>query len=422
MALLSGAGRLSPPARSLPGPRRRMPVRSPNALPASSVDFVAVQADGTPVRRPAGLRGRDPDRRSRAGRARAAPRRDCARRRPPPASRTDPAPPFGTNDERRVRPQLRPRRRRGVVRAGREQQLRSAVEGLIAHLTPADRLMMVALPFGGVELPFTSQPARIRLAMGRIAGPGQPQRDRIRAGLPHAPLSRIVRSLPAHPAGGRIAAHAGAVHRRHGRAAPRCADGARAWHVRAADQAFRRVAAAAGIARANFYVMQPADIGMSGSAWRATIGGVGDQGSDNPLEGIEHLAGVTGAARLSLDAAGPASLLPVARESSAYYEAEIEPERNDASSGRSRRLAVRVTRRGVTTRSPAGDHVHRATAAGRRSAPDRERHPRVDRQLHRRPAAHRRLHRARRGRPPPRRHCGRSRRMRPRRSPRSAPC
>ena len=96
--------------------------------------------------------------------------------------------------------------------------------------------------------------------------------------------------------------------------------------------------------------MQPADIGMSGSAWRATIGGVGDRGSDNPLEGIEHLAGVTGGAHLPLDATGTAALFRVARESSAFYEAELEPERGEVF-GRSRSLAVRVGRRDVTVRA-----------------------------------------------------------------------
>ena len=95
--------------------------------------------------------------------------------------------------------------------------------------------------------------------------------------------------------------------------------------------------------------MQPADIGMSPSLQRSTIGGVGDRGSDNPLEGIEHFAGVTGGARLSLDATGTASLLRVAKESSAYYVAELEPVRDEVF-GRSRHLSVRVARRGVTVR------------------------------------------------------------------------
>jgi hypothetical protein len=113
---------------------------------------------------------------------------------------------------------------------------------------------------------------------------------------------------------------------------------------------FRRVAAAAGAARANFYVMQPADAGLGTSISRPTLGGAGDRGSDNPLEGIEHLTGVTGGVRLALDAAGTASLRRVERETSAYYVAELEPTAGEPL-GRSRPLSVRVTRRGVSVRS-----------------------------------------------------------------------
>ncbi len=86
------------------------------------------------------------------------------------------------------------------------------------------------------------------------------------------------------------------------------------------------------------------------SAGAIRIGGVGFAGSDNPLEGIEHLTGSTGGVRLPLDARGTGALLRVASESSAYYEAELVPEQ-DETFGRSRTLAVRVLRRDVTVRA-----------------------------------------------------------------------
>jgi len=113
---------------------------------------------------------------------------------------------------------------------------------------------------------------------------------------------------------------------------------------------FRHVASAASAARANLYVMQPVDVGMRASLPRPTPGGVGDIGSDNPLEGIEHIAGVTGGTRLSLDATGTGALLRVAKESSAYYVAELEPVSGEVF-GRSRPLGVRVSRRGVAVRA-----------------------------------------------------------------------
>jgi hypothetical protein len=53
---------------------------------------------------------------------------------------------------------------------------------------------------------------------------------------------------------------------------------------------------------------------------------------------------------LSLDATGTASLLRVARETSSYYVAELEPLPKEAF-GRSTALSVRVSRRGVTVRA-----------------------------------------------------------------------
>jgi len=113
---------------------------------------------------------------------------------------------------------------------------------------------------------------------------------------------------------------------------------------------FRHVATAASAARASVYVAQPADIDIRASLPRPTPGGVGDIGSDNPLEGIEHITGVTGGTRLMLDATGTGSLLRIAKESAAYYSAELEPVSSDVF-GRSRPFGVRVARRGVTVRA-----------------------------------------------------------------------
>jgi len=55
------------------------------------------------------------------------------------------------------------------------------------------------------------------------------------------------------------------------------------------------VGSAAGAARAHFYVIQPEAIMASTALNRPEgIAGSGFRGSDNPIEGLEHLAGVTG--------------------------------------------------------------------------------------------------------------------------------
>jgi hypothetical protein len=222
---------------------------------------------------------------------------------------------------------------------------------LLTQLTPADQTMVVALPFGGVKVPFTSEPARVRLAMAAVSSQG----SRNETGSELACRTRrFLESLDGffRDQGGRGSPLTVAVFTA-GLAGPR-RDAAMALapgmcELLAND--FRRAAAAVAAARANVYVLQPADVGL-GTATRSreTISGSGFLGSDNPLEGIEHFAGVTGAARLPLDATGTASLLRVARESSAYYEAELEPERGEVF-GRSRSLSVRIARRGLTVRA-----------------------------------------------------------------------
>jgi len=105
-------------------------------------------------------------------------------------------------------------------------------------------------------------------------------------------------------------------------------------------------------ARANVYVLQARGRRDERAGWRETIAGRDFLGSDNPLEGIEPLCGATGATRLALDGTGSASLLRVARESAAYFEAEIEPER--ARNRRTQPPAWRARPPGPASRSGRG--------------------------------------------------------------------
>lgn len=316
--------------------------------PGLTVDFAAVQADGTPV----------PDLQSSEVEVRIndkvrvvrSLRRVSTASIPVAAGAIRLPPPYGTNDNVTVGRHFVLVVDQESFAAGGQQLLKNAVEGLLPQLTPADQAMVVALPFGGVKVPFTSDTMRIRLAMAAVSSQG----SRNETGSELAcRTGRFLESLDAF-----LQSHAGrgspltVVLFTAGLAAPRrdapmaLAPGMCELQV----NQFRRITTAASVARANFYVMQPADVGMTGGRTRESISGTGFLGSDNPLEGIESLAGVTGAARLSLDATGTASLLRVARETSAYYEAELEPERGEIF-GRNRSFAVKVARRGVTVRA-----------------------------------------------------------------------
>jgi len=259
-------------------------------------------------------------------------------------------PPYGTNDDVAAGRRFLLVVDQESFAAGREQVYRSAVDGLLTRFSPEDRAMVVALPFGGVMVPFTSDTARIRLAMDRVTAQGA----RSETGSELACRTRrFLESLEGllRMQGPQTSPQTLILFTA-GLAAPRrdAPMGLQPGMCELLVDVFRHVATASSAARANVYVVHPADIGMRASLPRPTPGGVGDFGSDNPLEGIEHVTGVTGGTRLILDATGTGSLLRVAKESSAYYAAELEPVPEEVV-GRSRPLNVRVTRRGVTVRT-----------------------------------------------------------------------
>jgi len=314
--------------------------------PGRIVDFVAVENDGRPV---AALQASEIEVRV-DGRIRTVRGLRRVATAPVPADSARLPRPFGTSADVAVG--------RNVVllvdeesfAAGQEPLLRNAVDGLLAEFTAADRGMVVVLPFGGVKAGFTGDTARLRGAIQAVAAQG----TRRETGSDMACRTRrFLESLD-----GFLTAYAGrpapltVVLFTAGLAAPR-RDAPMALAPGMCEllmHHFERITVTAGAARANVYVLQPADIAMSASAWRESISGRDYLGSDNPLEGIEHFAGATGAARLALDGTGSASLLRVARESAAYFEAELEPERREIV-GRSRPLSVRVRRDGVTVRA-----------------------------------------------------------------------
>lgn len=313
------------------------------------VDFIAVQADGTPV---VDLQSSEVEVRinGRLRSVRSIRRVATAPAPVAPGADRGVAAPFGTNDTVAAGRTFALVVDEESLSAGHTQLLRSAAEGLLKEFTPADRAMVVALPFAGVKVPFTSDTARIRLAVAGLAAQG----NRNETGSDLACRTRrFLESLDGflHNQAGRSSPLTVIVFTA-GLAAPR-RDAPMALAPGMCElliSHFQRVTVAAGAARANFFMVQPDDVGMAGAGWRESIAGTGYLGSDNPLEGIEHIAGATGGVRLPLDATGTKALLRVARESAAYYVAELEPVRGEAF-GRSRSLAVRVVRRGVTVRA-----------------------------------------------------------------------
>ena len=304
---------------------------------APSVDFLVTSADGTPVADIA---------------ASEVTVRIDGKTRPIRSLRlqsvreiSKPEVPFGTNELTNDGRSVVIAIDENSFRTGREQALREAVHGLITRFGPRDRVLMVTLPFGTIKVPFTTDHVRVKRAIDLTVG----QRPEGETGSEMACRTRRVLETTAgfldllrfaegptsivFLTGGMAGPRRDAV----ATMAPgRC-------ELRAED--FARVGRAAALGRANFYVVHPDD--MAAPITTQAVTSAGFVGSDNPYEGIEHLAGVTGGRRLPVLSAGSTALARVARETSAYYVADLAPEPGERD-GRLRPLNVRLERRGAT--------------------------------------------------------------------------
>ena len=234
------------------------------------------------------------------------------------------------------------------LRAGNEARLRQGVKGLLAGLTRRDRVSLVTMPYGGVKVPLTEDHVRVERALSVTSG----QAPKSETGSEMACRTRrVLESLA-----GLLETYGyrdepmTLLFFSTGMAGPR-----RDAPVTLAPgmcelnkDKFEQVAAAAARARANVYVIQPDDAAMR-TTQRENIAGFGFTGSDNPLEGLENLAGVTGGERLHLATSADA-LGRVLLQSAAYYVASLEPQASDRD-GRMHRLDVRATRPGVVVRA-----------------------------------------------------------------------
>lgn len=235
-------------------------------------------------------------------------------------------------------------------RAGIEGPLRAAVDAFVTQLSDADRLSLVTMPYGGIKVPMTTDHSRVRTALSRLVG----QASSSESGSEMAcRTGRTLESLLGYldtQGIGEMPLHVMFV--TGGLAAPRrdapvmLAPGRCELKI----ELFQQVGEAAGAARASFYVIQPSDMMVKGQRRMENIAGVGYLGSDDPIEGIEHLAGVTGGKMLHLTNDADGALGRVLRETAAHYRVTFDADRSDRS-GRSQQLDLRVARQGLEVRA-----------------------------------------------------------------------
>jgi hypothetical protein len=231
-------------------------------------------------------------------------------------------------------------------RPGLETVLRKATGGLIDGLGPMDRVSLVTLPLGGTRVPFTTDHTRVRTAMSQIVGHASPNET----GSDLACRTRrTLESLVTYFDTAGIREEAMTVmFITAALAAPRrdAVTALAPGMCELSEHLFRRVAVAAGAARAQFYVIRPGDAPNAGSSAQRESA----RGSDDPLAGLDHLTGVTGGKLLALTGSTGTGMDRVLRETAAYYLVTLAAQPEDRS-GRSQVLDVDVSRRGVEVRS-----------------------------------------------------------------------
>jgi hypothetical protein len=330
-----------------PGAAQATTAQRPSDIMA--VDFYAVAADGLPV---ANVKAEEVQLKI-DGRVRPVKWLEWIPVAEPPSSDPSAPPaapipaPYGSNAERDAGRSFVLAIENESFRPGRERPLRDAVDRFLGALSPRDRVGLVTMPYGGFRVHPTNDHARVKAELAKVGGQGSSNETgsemacRTRRTLES--LVGLVSGLGAleGPTNVLFVTSAMAGPRRD--AAISLAPGMCELTV----DLFAQVGAAVGAARTMFYLIQPEDLMIKpGVAMAEGIAGANFRGSDNPLEGIEHLAGVTGAQRLSLASTGESTLVRIARETAAYYMLgfEVQPgDRNNAS----RQIDVRVVREGV---------------------------------------------------------------------------
>jgi VWFA-related protein len=232
-------------------------------------------------------------------------------------------------------------------RPGKETPMREAVGEFIGGLATHDRIALVTVPHGGTKVDLTTEHARVTEFLKTLVGQAPQQLDasaeacRTRRTLES--LDGLLRGLqnPEGPTTVMFFSSSLLSPRRDAMLtrAPGVCEITREHYL--------YVGQSAGLARAQFFVVMPTEVMPDPAYELANFSAA--TGSANPMEGLEHLAGITGGHRLTLATTQDRPLDRVLAETSGYYLVGFEPEPSDRG-GDSHGLSIDIARSGVTRR------------------------------------------------------------------------
>jgi VWFA-related protein len=255
-------------------------------------------------------------------------------------------------------------------RPGRERPIRAALGAFLGALAPRDRVSLWTTPHGGMKVDLTQNHDRVSEALQLVIGHGPDNESGSDAACRARTDLEATEHMLSLMAGGEgpttvIYLTASLFGPRRDSAVSRAPG-----MCELTTEHFQRVGRTAAAARAHFYIVQTEDLVGRASASSENIAGAGFSGSENPLEGMENLAGVTGGTRLSLARAGDNSLVPIARATASFYSATVEGATADIEGPHG--LDVKVARNGVTVRSRAMLSIRKPAGPTVKPAPPAE--------------------------------------------------
>jgi hypothetical protein len=234
------------------------------------------------------------------------------------------------------------------IRLGRERPMRAALKRFLTALTPHDRVSVVTVPYGGLKIDFSTNHAKVAEIVAGLTGRA-PDAESVQLGSCRTrnvlqSLDGLLSSLAGGEGPTSVLFISASLYGPRRDAPVMTAPGM--CEITTRD--YQLVGAAAAKARAHFSVIKSDD---QPSPAQLVTADFGSQGSDHPLVGFEHLAGVTGGRQLVLlTSAGDAALLPIAQETTAYYEAVIALTDADLD-GVTHSVDLKVARDGLSVRT-----------------------------------------------------------------------
>lgn len=269
----------------------------------------------------------------------ASPTGDAATPPPPPA--------FGTNASSDGRAVLLVIENESL-RPGTDREVLNASGRFMKLLAPRDRVAVITMPRGGVNLDFTTNHAKVVEALNRIAGQGSatstPSDRACRSRLTLEALAEMFNSLASSP-GPKVVVFVSSGLLRPTRDAPMLGP---PGQCEIKSEHFDNVGRAADGARIQFYAIRPDDLIVDPAQTSAVnVAASRFQSTDEEVAGLESLTGVADGVYLKLPRGDDSAFGRIARETSGHYLLAFEPQGSERN-GQSHRIELRTTRVGVT--------------------------------------------------------------------------